>query len=355
MGTAVRIFRSGEEAELLALLAEAYGDHYDATETRRVLSSARFDPAGCFIAEEHRAIVGSVAVTKLPRDKWFVIRYLAVRDARSRVQIAQELLERAVQHVQSQGPEYVRATTPAIEPYVTSYKDAGFSPVRRDFRITWNLDVQGYGSSGFGISEIQPEMADEAAASYVRTLSPYWNWRTKEQGGPAAVARSFREGTEHGERWLLCRAHGTIVGLAGLIPNYYGNGKARSRGASVLPEYRRKGIGSALMHEILNFAKRLRQNKMTVYTFSYLDRLAPGASLYLRSGGKIEAEYLQLQMKEFVRGKGTWPLSRTQMKKTNVMKQIVISTSACLSPSLMYPVAILPPTRPAKDASTSPM
>ena len=296
METAVRIFRPGEESELLTLLAEAHGDHYDAAETRRVSSSARFDQAGCFIAEDHGAPVGGVAVTKLPREKWFVVRYLAVRDVRFKVQVAQRLLERAVQHVQSQGPEYVRATTPAIEPYVTAYKDAGFNPVRKDFRITWDLDVQGYGSSGFDISELQPEMADEAAVSYARTLSPYWDWRTEEQGGPGAVARSFKEGTKHGERWLLCRVNGAIVGLAGLVPDYYGTGKTRSRGASVLPEHRRKGIGSALMHEILNFAKRLRQNKMTVYTFSYLDRLAPGASLYLRSGGRIEAEYLELQM-----------------------------------------------------------
>lgn len=84
--------------------------------------------------------------------------------------------------------------------------------------------------------------------------------------------------------------------MAGLIPDYYGNGKARSRGALVLPDYRRKGIGSALMQEMLNHAKSLSQHRMTVYTFSYLDRLAPGASLYLKSGGSIEAEYLQLQM-----------------------------------------------------------
>jgi N-acetylglutamate synthase-like GNAT family acetyltransferase len=296
METMVRIFKPGEESELLTLLAEAHGNHYDAAETRRVSSSARFDPAGCFIAEEQATPVGCVAVTKLPRDKWFVIRYLAIRNAQSRVQVAQRLLERAVQHVRSQGPEYVRATTPAIEPYVTVYKDAGFSPVRKDFRIAWDLDAQGYGSSGFDISELQPEMTDEAAEPYVRTLSPYWDWRTEEQGGPGAVTRSFKEETKHGERWLLCRVNGTIVGLAGLIPDHYGSGRARSRGASVLPEYRCQGIGSALMHEILNFAKRLRQDKMTVYTFSYLGRLAPGASLYLRSGGRIEAEYLQLQM-----------------------------------------------------------
>src|SRR6266568_4171029 len=38
----------------------------------------------------------------------------------------------------------------------------------------------------------------------------------------------------------------------------------------------------------------LGQREMIVHTFSYLESLAPGALLYLKSGGKIEAEYLQL-------------------------------------------------------------
>ena len=48
------------------------------------------------------------------------------------------------------------------------------------------------------------------------------------------------------------------------------------------------------MSEIASFAKTLGQRQMVVYTFSYLDSLAPGALLYLKTGGKIEAEYLQL-------------------------------------------------------------
>jgi hypothetical protein len=32
-------------------------------------------------------------------------------------------------------------------------------------------------------------------------------------------------------------------------------------------------------------------------TLAFIDHLAPGAILYLRSGGRIEAEYLQLERK----------------------------------------------------------
>ncbi len=49
------------------------------------------------------------------------------------------------------------------------------------------------------------------------------------------------------------------------------------------------------MNEVSSWAKRQGQHKMTVYTFSSLDSLAPGTLLYIRSGGKIDSEYLQMQ------------------------------------------------------------
>lgn len=108
------------------------------------------------------------------------------------------------------------------------------------------------------------------------------------------MAESFREDEKRGARWLLASYDKEIAGVTGIIPDYYGKGSAWFRGAMVLPEYRGKGIGSVLMSRISQLGKKLGQKEMTVYTFSYLDSLAPGALLYLRSGGKIEAEYLQL-------------------------------------------------------------
>lgn len=51
-----------------------------------------------------------------------------------------------------------------------------------------------------------------------------------------------------------------------------------------------------LMKEALALAWRRGQQRMVVYTFSDLDCLAPGALLYLKSGGRIEAEYTQLML-----------------------------------------------------------
>jgi GNAT superfamily N-acetyltransferase len=129
---------------------------------------------------------------------------------------------------------------------------------------------------------------------FVRALSPYWDWRTEEEGGTVAVGESFKEDRSRGARWILASLDKQPVGLVGIIPDFYEPGVAWFRGAFVLPEHRGKRIGSALMSEISKFAKTLGQGKMVVYTFSYLDSLAPGALLYLKTGGKIDSEYIQL-------------------------------------------------------------
>jgi GNAT superfamily N-acetyltransferase len=142
--------------------------------------------------------------------------------------------------------------------------------------------------------EVAEETIDAACSLYVRASSPYWDWRTEEEGGIAAVAESFKEDRSRGARWILARSSKEPVGLVGIIPDFYEPGTAWFRGAFVHPDHRGKRIGSALMSEIARVAKTLGQRKMVVYTFSYLDSLAPGALLYLKTGGKIEAEYLQL-------------------------------------------------------------
>jgi hypothetical protein len=49
------------------------------------------------------------------------------------------------------------------------------------------------------------------------------------------------------------------------------------------------------MRAVFDWARKIGQEEMTIYTFSYLDHYTPGAILYLKSGGKIESEYLQFE------------------------------------------------------------
>ena len=294
-GVSVRGFSHGEESIVLDILSDAFGSFADVPRTKAALSSRRFDADGCFIAEENGEPIGWVAATSLPRENWFVIRYLSIRHTTLQTRVAESLLARAITYVESKGPEFLRATTPAVQPYVEVYRKFGFKPLRRDFRISWEIDdVLDNEDSRLETEEVSDETMDSASSLFARASSPYWDWRTEEEGGIAAVAESFKEDRSRGARWILARSNKEHVGLVGLIPDYYEPGVAWFRGAFVLPEHRGKKVGSGLMSEIARFAKHLSQRKMIVYTFSYLDSLAPGALLYLKSGGKIEAEYLQL-------------------------------------------------------------
>jgi GNAT superfamily N-acetyltransferase len=264
--------------------------------TKKVISSDAFNPAGCFVADEDGAVVGYVAVTNLPRKNWMTIRYLSAKQAMSRVDTLEKLLSRALEYVETKKPEFLRVTTPAVQPYVDVYKSFGFKPVRRDFRIGWDLRRAKYSPrSEIDILEVTDKTAQEVDSIFVESQRPYWEWRIEERGGVEAAARSFRDGLKQGERWLSGYVGKTVVGFTGLIPDYYEAGEARFRGAFVLPNHRGKGYGRTLMNEAMEWAKKLGQNKMTAYTFSYLDCLAPGALLYIKCGGKIDGEYLQLQ------------------------------------------------------------
>ena len=264
--------------------------------TKKKIRSGELDPANCFVADDEGAIVGYVAITELPRKNWMVIRYLSAKRSPSRVDVLETLLSRALEFAESKKPEFLRATTPALQPYVDVYKSFGFKPVRRDFRISWDLSRARLPSNNdVDFLDVNEKTLEEVSDLFVETLHPYWDWRTEEQGGAEAEARSFRERFKDGERWLSGYVGKKIVGLTGLIPNYYETGHARFRGAYVVPEFRGKGYGRTVMGEAIVWAKRLRQHSMTVYTFSNLDSLAPGALLYIMSGGRIECEYLQMQ------------------------------------------------------------
>jgi len=294
--TLIRNAESDEVRALPKLLLEWTSGFIEAPGTENVLSSKRFDQSGCFVAYENGDLVGCVAVTNLPKKNWHVLRYLTTKHANSRPDVVGSLLDRALEFVENRRPEYVRATTPSIQPYVDLYKRSGFKPLRRDFRITWDLPkVQESTSTDLAVNEVTDRDANEMSKVYLDSLHPYWDWRTDEEGGEEAVTITFLDGRKKGERWLYGHNGTRTVALFGLTPNYYSPGEGRFRGAFVVPDHRGKGYGAMMMNAGIAWARKLGQRKMTVYTFSYLDSLTPGALLYVKSGGKIEAEYLQLQ------------------------------------------------------------
>jgi len=83
--------------------------------------------------------------------------------------------------------EYVRATTPAVQPYVDIYRKHRFASLRRDFRIVWRTDEVPVANSRIETEELSDQTTDIASDVFVRASSPYWDWRTEEEGGAAAL------------------------------------------------------------------------------------------------------------------------------------------------------------------------
>lgn len=92
---------------------------------------------------------------------------------------------------------------------------------------------------------------------------------------------------------LAAKIDNKIVGVTGIVP-FPEKEEAHFLGVMVLPNFRMKGIGSRLLRAALNETRQRGYQRLVVHTMAYLDMLAPGAVLYLKSGGKIEAEYLHL-------------------------------------------------------------
>ncbi len=291
----MRNFRAGDEDALVRLLTECFGSIEHLPRVRIDLSGADPNRQGFFVAERAGSPVGCIAVVGLPRKNWYVLRYLAVRDAFSNLEIAAELIQKAIANVEAGGYEYLKATTPAVQPYVDSYQKFRFKPVRRILRLAW--DLRDEFERKRQLTELRELSADDAGRvgdMIVEGHLPYWDWWFEEQGG--AEVRNWPAkfgfptgiwlGSIHGER---------ITSLAGFLPDAYGPGEARLECFCVLPGFRGMGIGSALLSEILRRAKGIGQRKLVIYTFAYLDSLPPGAVTYLKSGAKIEGEYLQLK------------------------------------------------------------
>jgi N-acetylglutamate synthase-like GNAT family acetyltransferase len=289
-----RSFKPTDKESFLGIQAAAFGGLEYLPRINAGLSA--IDEEGSFIAEKNGSIVGCVGLFKFERPHWYEIRNLAVRDPSS-PDLAKQLLSRVVRHAESQHAQYLKASTPSVKQYVDTYKSAGFEPVRRSLRIRWDLSQKVTRQSRTEIKELSSEHANDAAEVWVKGLRPYWDYWIEEEGGPDELKSWVRESVPKRKGWIGSFIDGRLVGLAIHRADFYGPGIGRFNGAYVLPEFRERGIGSDLMTAVIDYAQRLDQKEMKVYTLALLDHLAPGALLYLKSGGKIEAEYIQLQKK----------------------------------------------------------
>lgn len=80
-----------------------------------------FDREGSFIAERDGIMVGCIGLLKLDRPGWFELRNLALRNP-TETETANSLIKHVAEYVEANAAEYVKAITPAVQPYVDFYK-----------------------------------------------------------------------------------------------------------------------------------------------------------------------------------------------------------------------------------------
>lgn len=291
----IRGFRDGDEAIIPPIMEKCFGSLEYIPRVKLALSGQFFNHEGSFVAENDGVAIGCIGMVNLPRENWFELRYLAVIPGQPFSSVANTLLDNAVQFAASKGARRLKVSTPAVQTYSELYKSKGFEPARRQLQVGWDLSKDHERVEGsVQTKALTADMASEARRVWVAGLRPYWDWWIEERGGPDQAGEWVEDSLSDGDPWIGAFVDGTLAGTTLLWPNAYGEGAARFNGVYVLPELRNKGIGRALMHAAIRKGKELHQKRMNVRTVAFLDRLAPGAALYLRYGGQVESEFLEL-------------------------------------------------------------
>ena len=264
---------------------------------RAITESPEFDPLRLLLAQVDGKPAGCIWIKGLLRKDRYELWDLAVLREFWGMDVEDALIDKALEWLSKKGARLVRAHTHSMEYYVSAYKKHGFKPVRRILRIVWEPKRVEIGPIDEGIAqvgELRSEDLDKLPSVFVESLKPYWNWWIEDYGGGERlreISRSWFE-PSGGLIWLVARKNGEAIGLTGF---HVKNGEGVFFGVMVMPKHRLKGVGWMLMKSALSKALELGLERLTVYTMAYLDHLAPGAVLYLKSGGRIEAEYVQLE------------------------------------------------------------
>lgn len=297
----IRSFQQGDEQLLIKLVNTAYRNLETLTIERAnaLLTPPYFNPKGFFMVEDKGAAVGCIGVFSLPAEGYLEFRYLAVKDAFLNSTVVKSLIEAALDYANSRKCGMVKAVTLTIQPYVDAYRRLDFKPVRRILRIAWDpikIAEERHENKKATLVELSEDDADQASHVFVEGLQPQWDWWVNEKGGKELLLKEFANSMRQSP-WLAARVGSKIVGVASVTPRSE-KGEAWFSGVAVLPSFRMSGIGSMLMSAALKKTRQLGCKRLVVHTVAYLDALAPGAVLYVKSGGRIEAEYLHL-VKEF--------------------------------------------------------
>ncbi|MFQ6064166.1 MAG: GNAT family N-acetyltransferase [Candidatus Bathyarchaeia archaeon] len=311
----VRSYREGDEDVWLHIVNESLKaclgyEPRVLSDFLRWKNSRHFDGRGLFFAQVGEAVVGTIAAVPLKylAKKKGRITDLAVLPTHQRKGVGSALLEAGLSYLKGVGMKEAAAWSWNFPAFLDFYAKHGFQPVRRHLAIHWDftkplpkltVNREVYVKEAT-VADIEV-LAKLASKAYL----PYWDWWYEDHGGAEKVRAYWRERVknelEMGYAYFIAYAKKKPVGFSAaqidkkLIKEKGVKLGTLWAGVAVLPEHRRKHIGSRLLREALTFLKRKGMEKAMVGTFSYLDSHTPAVNLYLKSGGIITREFVSLR------------------------------------------------------------
>lgn len=136
-----------------------------------------------------------------------------------------------------------------------------------------------------------PKLSEIAVEAYL----PEWTWWVNSVGGieraRAELCAYFHDFLEHPMKRIFITEESTaIVGFVGA--NAAVNPGTLGYGVAVLPEFRRKGRGTALLAKALSWLRGtgVTEARLEEGTVSPLDQDTPAVRLYLKLGARVISE-----------------------------------------------------------------
>ena len=268
--------------------------------------SRHFDEKGLFFAQFGERLVGTIAARplKYPGQKKGRITNLAVLPSHRRKGVGSTLLKAGLNYLKGIGMEEAEAWSWNSPAFLDFYEKHGFQPERKHLAICWDLTKPLLKLTVNKEVEVKKaSLADIELLGELgsRAYLPYWDWWYEEQGlTDAEKAGAYWRGRvkneiESGYAYFIAYTDEKPVGFSAAQIDRKGVKIGTLwAGVAVLPEYRRKRIGSRLLREALTFLKTEGMGQAMVGTFSYLDSNAPAVNLYIESGGAVTREFVSL-------------------------------------------------------------
>jgi len=263
--------------------------------------SGDFSPKETLMASFGGLPIGAVSFS-LERTRAVLSHFVVLQGFR-RQGIGRQLLETALQELVQRGAEQVLAVCWAFEPYARFFAKLGFSPVTRYLKIVWDLTESPPPKPQGEIREASPEDLPLLVDLCTRTYFPdcIWLW-PDEENLKADVQNLFSAAVSKPEqrRVLVAVREGNPVGVAcpwvdeSFITETGIQEGMLAFGIGVLPEYRRQGIGTALLQEAFDRLRGWGMKYASVWTTAPLDADSPALAFYRANGGTVTIEWMIL-------------------------------------------------------------